>query len=200
MKAFIRAHCAIVPNKGAKEREPYERPCARELPLTAIVFDTETLADHPSQRLTFGSYAVVARSSDGISYDPVPLESAFFYADEEPGPVPYGFPITLTECVAASDVPWDVISQSEFLERFYKHAVVNEALIVAYNLPFDLSRIAKAAGTARKSDMKGGFSFTLWPSILDGKKRRRRPRLRVKSLGPRKSSFEFSSEDSAKAR
>jgi hypothetical protein len=206
--AYVRAFCEPIkkpssdtPKRGTrKSRKRSESIGPRELPLLAIVFDTECVADDPAQALTFGSYAVLARSEDGKTYDRAPIESAFFYADGNG--VPRGFSVKLTDAARKlpDGAPSKVISQTEFLERFFTLAVEEQALVCGFNLPFDVSRLARDATAARRSN-KGGFSFILWKAepgarYKDGrecKDAKRRPRVTIKSLGPRKSALAFSS-------
>jgi len=49
----------------------------------------------------------------------------------------------------------------EYIDKvFYPEVYFNQVLCIGYNLPFDLSRIARRVGNSRKAN-KGGFTFTL---------------------------------------
>ncbi len=197
--ASVRGFCERVETEKAKKRK---RPNAQPLPNLALVFDTETTTDF-SQRLTFGSYALYQRDDTASTYQPNPIARGLFYGDG-PG-VPDDIPARLAAIATSmeTDGPLDVMSQTEFLERVFLQVGYRErGLVVAFNLPFDLSRIARHATAARKS-AKGGFSFVLWPRtradryVFDEKgspiDRAYRPRITVKPLGPHKASIRFTS-------
>ncbi len=80
-------------------------------------------------------------------------------------------------------------SRRDFLENVLWPAMEAGALIVGFNLPFDISRLAAGYGNARKS-YTGGFSFVLWEyEDADTGKRRPhpfRPRIIVKHLDSKK--------------
>ena len=143
-----------------------------------VIFDTETTTD-PSQRLRFGAYQVRDRGEL--------LERGVFYAPDLPGKDL----VTLVSTFAKED-PTEageqlkVRSSAEFVEEvFFKWGFEVGALIVGFNLPFDISRIATAHSYA-KGSMKGGFSFTLADD---------RPNVRVKHLSQRAAFIDFAGKD-----
>src|SRR5262249_19325984 len=71
-----------------------------------------------------------------------------------------------------------VVPRTEFVDRIFWEAVQAGALIVGFNLPFDIAKIVIRWATARN----GGFSFTL--SNLDRKQveNHHRPRIRITPL------------------
>jgi hypothetical protein len=105
-------------------------------PDATLVWDTETRID-VTQRLTFGSYRFI---EDGEC-----LREALFTADDLTGAECN----TLSRYIArhAADVSingvarLDVLSRSEFLKKFFQLAYKGRLLVVAFNLPFDLSRL-----------------------------------------------------------
>jgi hypothetical protein len=121
-----------------------------------FVFDTETTTD-TTQRLTFGSYRFLV---DGKC-----LEEGLFYGDD----LPERDRNLLAEYAASR--PADVhatcrreiplLSRAEFLEKLYKAVYKGQCLLVGFNLPFDLSRLAVKATRARDR-FAGGFSLVLW--------------------------------------
>jgi hypothetical protein len=120
-----------------------------------FVFDTETRTDK-SQRLTFGSYRFFV--------DHELCEEGLFYAND----LPRKDLRTLQEYVAAENrTPRTrlsrllLLTRRQFLKKFYKAVYKGRALLVGFNLPFDLSRIAIAARPAR-GRFAGGFSLALW--------------------------------------
>jgi len=126
------------------------------IPSAMFVFDTETGTD-AAQRLTFGSYQfyVVGRC----------LEEGLFYADDLP---PKDRRI-LEEYVKTHEAQVAVESRGkihlftrrEFLRRLFKAVYKGRCLLVGFNLPFDLSRVAFDSAAAR-GRFAGGFSLALW--------------------------------------
>lgn len=89
------------------------------------------------------------------------------------------------------DVKAYLVQLSEFLKVFFREAVSKRCLIVGFNLPFDLSRLAFRAGQAR-GRFVDGFSFVLWKN-QEGKEDRYRPRLTVKAISPNATFMAFGS-------
>ncbi|MEP7081874.1 MAG: hypothetical protein ABI841_02735 [Chloroflexota bacterium] len=148
-----------------------------------LVFDFETRID-PSQRLTFGSYRVY-RSTDRL------VQEGLVYADDLP-PVDLG---VLERYV--HDYADDrggrlrLMSRTDFVNAvLWPIGYEARALIVGYNLPFDLSRLAVGWRPARE----GGITLKLWQTVsADGEVRdhRWRPEIRVRALDPRRQFIEF---------
>jgi hypothetical protein len=86
------------------------------------------------------------------------------------------------------------MSARKFVDTiFYPLAYETRALIVCFNSPFDLSRLAVDWGEARKT-MRGGFSFKLTEFVdAEGaaKEHQYRPRLRIRHLDSKKSQMRF---------
>ncbi|HEV8408015.1 MAG TPA: hypothetical protein VGQ34_08775, partial [Sphingomicrobium sp.] len=150
---------------------------ARERPWTSgisVIFDTETTTD-PSQRLRFGAYQI--RRHGEL------LERGLFHADDAAAD-----DMANLRASFAGLEPTEAGERLRLLSReeFVKHAIYGwgldpGGLIVGFNLPFDISRIA-TAHTYGKKDMKGGFSFTLAD---------RKAALRVKHLSQRAAFINF---------
>jgi hypothetical protein len=148
------------------------------LPNAMLVFDTETRTD-TSQRLTFGSYRFFRENEL--------REEGLFYADD----LPVKDRRTLERYVAAQnkralrtgEVPLLLLTRRKLLKKFYKAVYKGRALLVGFNLPFDLSRIAFASRSAR-GRFAGGFSIALWSYIKNGTKRpdNHRPSIGIKHI------------------
>ena len=159
------------------------------LPNAMLVFDTETRTD-TSQRLTFGSYRFF------ISNDL--REEGLFYADD----LPVKDRRTLEKYVAAQnkralrtgEVPLLRLTRRKFLKKFYKAVYKGRALLVGFNLPFDLSRIAFASRPAR-GRFAGGFSLALWSYIKNGIERpdNHRPSIGIKHIDSKRALKGFTS-------
>src|SRR5258708_6760768 len=79
---------------------------------------------------------------------------------------------------SGSDPELTVLSRAEFIERIFWESVRAGALIVGFNLPFDISRIALHWTAARN----GGFSFVLSNLSKKQVENRHRPRIRISPL------------------
>ncbi len=138
-----------------------------------FVFDTETRTDS-SQGLTFGSYRFLI--------DHQLREEGLFYADD----LPPKDRKRLERYVAACNRLGSrllLLTRSEFLKKMYKAVYKGRALLVGFNLPFDLSRIAFTARPAR-GRFAGGFSLALWSYTKLGveKPSTRRPSVGIKHI------------------
>ncbi len=171
------------------------------MPDYAIVIDTETTVD-ATQRLLFGSYRFLDLRDENRSVGRC-LDEGLFYGDDLPARDPEAFAIVRQYAAEQmTDVdpprrprPLKLLSRREFVDGpFWKAAYKAGALVVGFNLPFDLSRLAVGCSPARGS-FKGGFSFVLWEyQDDDGHWRENpyRPRLQVRTLGPKGHLMQFS--------
>lgn len=112
-------------------------------PEYALVFDTETTLDPKDQSLLFGFYRV-CRLQDNAYHC---VEEGILHADDlAPG---YRDVIGRYVRNVSSEVvhkDYDeaihVYSRSEFVERIFFDAIRTKSLIVAFNAPWDVSRLA----------------------------------------------------------
>jgi hypothetical protein len=172
-------------------------------PTHVLVLDTETTTD-PTQALKFGCWRL---------FDVLPggelacVQEGLFHADDLPETDPVGLEVLRTyrrEHRAAVDITrpyasWDlpVLSRREFLDRVLFKAAYEkpQAVVVAFNFPFDLTRLAVHAGPAdfwtrtskkdptkkrRLSSFAGGFSIQLWDHA--GAEHAWRPRIALKTI------------------
>ncbi|MDP9365600.1 MAG: DNA polymerase, partial [Chloroflexota bacterium] len=120
------------------------------------------------------------------------LEEGIFH-DDLPERDPAGFAVLRA---VAADHPADVehgrdarptlrlLARREFLDAVLWPAIQADALIVGFNLPFDLSRLAADVSPARGA-YQGGFSFALWEYRDESgtwRENKYRPRLRIKHI------------------
>jgi len=145
-------------------------------PRFVLVLDTETTTD-PTQRLLFGTYRFAEWAEVGAL---ATREEGLFYADDLPVSNPSACSCLRDyaqthEAAVAEEVPrkLKLWSGSEFVEQVLWRAYQARALVVGFNLPFDLSRLAVDYGAARGTQ-RGGFSFVLW-EWLDRRTGRARP-------------------------
>src|SRR6266403_3191606 len=129
------------------------------LPGAMLVFDTETRTD-ATQRLTFGSYRYIENGQC--------LEEGLFYGDDLPSKdqqVLERYVAThKAEVNEGGEQQLHLLTRREFLDRLYIAVYKARCLLVGFNLPFDLSRIAYDFASAR-GRFAGGFSLGLWPYI-----------------------------------
>ena len=85
----------------------------------------------------------------------------------------------------AAEINYRCMTFAEFVENvFFKIGYDLRALIIGFNLPFDISRLAIYHGASRGRVMKGGFSFQLSPH-------RYWPNIQIKHLSARVSLIRF---------
>jgi hypothetical protein len=130
--------------------EEYQKTSSRPVPLThdrVIVFDTETTSDC-RQTLKIGYFKVYHAGyfqHHGRFYDPSML-------DEKETQI-------IKSCAENDGIP--LYEAAEFVDRvFYPEVFGRKALCIGFNLSFDISRLAIAAGQSRKAN-RGGFTLTL---------------------------------------
>ncbi len=180
-----------------------------------LLFGSARLYVH--SRLEDGSNG---RPSDGKDEEWQQVGEWLFYPDELPE---YGRSIMQDYASTVSEpmgtgrflkgtrIVFECVPLSKFLDigdrnkmDFYKIAVRDQALVVGFNLPFDLSRLALDVGTTRahngNSFMAGGFSFTLWPphKQANGKEVEYKPRLQIKRLDSKMGSIRFTAENTGR--
>lgn len=136
-----------------------------------IIFDTETDTGY-AQHLRFGTFQVrigELLEQKGIFYEPDNLK--------------------LTELRLlqryASERSIALMTREEFVrDVFYYYGYDRGGLILGFNLPFDLSRLAVRIGTSKGRDMRNGFSLELLPEKW-------RPNVLVKHLNSRTAFIRF---------
>ena len=160
----------------------------RRWPQHVLVFDTETTTD-ASQALIFGSYRVSRWQADGTL---LLISEGLFYADA----LATDDPNAMTELEAyAKARGLSLISRRAFMERVFRPVAIEQrGMVVGFNLPFDLSRLAIESGEARNL-FRGGFSFALW-DYFDKERGEWRenpfcPRVCVKSLDSKRAFIGF---------
>jgi hypothetical protein len=147
-------------------------------PEGMFVFDTETQTNQ-TQRLTFGSYRFVVAGHC--------LKEGLFYADDLPAKQ-----LEIITRYAATHVAEVVdiglsqllcLTRRDFVKELYRLAYKTRCLLVAFNFPFDISRIA-CDFTAARRRFTGGFSLDLWSHLTDDgeQNNRYRPSICIKHI------------------
>jgi len=150
-----------------------------QCPGAMFVFDTETRTD-ATQSLTFGSYRFIVAGrclEEGIFYGDDLLEKERKFLED----------YVLTHGAETADGgirKIRLLTRRQFLAKFYKAVYKGRCLLVGFNLPFDLSRIASDVTDAR-GRFAGGFSLGFW-SYRDKSGSESadpyRPRVRIKHI------------------
>ena len=152
---FVRAHTVV----SQKERALRSSP--PKWPDDLLVFDTETTVD-TAQKLNFGVYRRCKLGPAGYQC----LEEGLFYGDgidnqqlqvlQRYVDDPKNFPENEVR-MFPPPMRLNLYSRSDFVERVFWKAIRKGAMVVGFNLPFDLSRLAVKSCTAEK----GGWSLVL---------------------------------------
>ena len=177
---YLRAH-TVVQEKGERERKSQIKPPT--WPDRVLIFDTETTID-TRQDLTLLAY----RKCPLVGGRYVCSEEGLVYADDLELPQRGMLESYVSEKDATVEVKTfppklklKLCSRSEFIEKVFWKAIKEGAMVVGFNLPFDLSRIAVGWSTGRN----GRWSLIL--SLRRSRKTGRiepnpeRPRVRIKS-------------------
>jgi hypothetical protein len=166
----------------------------RHRPNVMLIIDTETTVD-ATQQLLFGSYRVIRLDR----YECV--EEGLFFPDS----------LTSSQKAVmetyATNRRADTVRRSslkllplrEFLKTFYRLAYKGRCLVVGFNLPFDLARLAFDT-TESRHEFDGGFSLILWSYFdCDGIERAdpNRPRITIKHLDSKRSLISFTGRKDA---
>jgi hypothetical protein len=169
---YVRAHTPV------KAKKPWDRLRSSKWPRYCLVFDTETTVD-PKQKLTFGCYRRCQMEADGYRC----IEEGLFYADD----LRQSDVRTLEEYIsdkknAASVEQFParltlrLMNRSSFVSRVFWRAIQRRELVVGFNLPFDLSRLALRHGNGRKNS---------WSLALSTRKSRKTGKLEFNPERPR---------------
>lgn len=141
-----------------KPKREWHRPDAM------LVFDTETRTDR-TQRLTFGSYRFVVAgqlATENLFYgDDLPI------TDRQILKTHVATPSAVIPTEHNHQVP--LLTRDQFVDKLFRNAYKGRCLLVAFNFPFDISRVACNFANARKR-FAGGFSLDLW-SYANGRNR-----------------------------
>jgi hypothetical protein len=188
---YVRAH--TVPLKQGKRKGRYAgKKQLAKWPQHILVLDCETTTD-VCQSLLFG-FARLCELTESGNYECI--EEIIFYADDVPERNPKGLN-TLQQFVSNNSAETvnrcqtlKLVSRSEFIEQYFWPTVLATGMIVCFNAPFDLSRLAVDCREARKKNE--GWSLIMSQDIdpKTGLKRESPFRPRVK-ITPRDSKSAF---------
>jgi len=176
---YLRAHVVISGNE-TRQRDFSAKPARnRKLwPEYALVWDTETALDL-EQKLNFGVWRFCQLQGTGY----VAVQEGIFYrdglaAEDIETTRAYAQKYFADGIANGADEGLVVLSRAEFVERVFWESVRAGALIVGFNLSFDISRITVRWSAARN----GGFSFILSQLSEKRVENQHRPRIRIAPL------------------
>ena len=155
---YLRCHTRILDEKVEQKRgSPRSSPDLQY----ALLLDTETTTD-AKQSLNFGAYQFCEADSEGKL---VCLEEGLFYADDLDAvqlELLRKYVRKQNRKKTGDEHPkLKLYSRSVFVEKVLYVAIQANAAIVAFNLPFDLSRLAVEYRVGRGGG-KRGWSFVLF--------------------------------------
>jgi len=176
---YLRSH-TVVPGDSSEQAERVQKRSRRIKlwPDYALVWDTETMLDL-EQTLNFGVWRFC--QLQGTEY--VAIQEGIFYRDGLPSKdiqtiLTYKQEYLADGLVNGADQELVVLPRAAFVEHVFWESVRAGALIVGFNLPFDISRIAVRWTVARN----GGFSFVLSHLSEKQVENLHRPRIRIAPL------------------
>ena len=152
---YLRCHTRILNEKPKRKHGTKKRP---PLPKYVLVLDTESTTD-ACQTLNFGAYQFCEADSDGTY---VCREEGLFYADDlDAVQLEVLRSYVRNEKARGSRRRLRLYDRSTFVEKVMYTSIQAEAAIVAFNLPFDLSRLAVDYRVARGAGGRG-WSFVVF--------------------------------------
>jgi hypothetical protein len=187
---FVRAH-APLPSK-----KPWRGFRCTKWPSSALIFDTETKID-PAQKLTFGCFRRYELKRNNYFC----VEEGLFFADdlrradravfERYVANPLNVPKTE---IFPPQLKLKLMSRNVFVRNFLWGAIRRGDLIVGFNLPFDLSRLAVKFANAQKDGWS--LALTLRKSRRTGKSEIdiERPRIVITSINSKMAFVKLSSK------
>ncbi len=188
---FVRAHTVTSTKpKGTRNQGP-------KWPKRVLVFDTECTLD-TAQKLTIGAYRVCELTKAGYRC----VDEGIFGADDlssehrkiiesyiaDPRHVPQIEFRTFPPRLQLS-----AYTRSEFVERVFWKAIRKGAMVVGFNLPFDLSRLAVRCGVAQNSEWSLALSLRKSHKTGDLEPYPERPRIVIDAKNTHSAFIRFSS-------
>lgn len=185
---FLPVAVRVWPQSEQSDGRPVRKRSRVFRPRRILAIDTETTVD-TAQSLTFGS-ARLCRLVRKSQYEAI--KEVMFYADDLSVTDPTGYQILTDYCDIRK---LECVPRSHFVENYVRKYCEartgpngrpsGTAMMVFFNLPFDISRLAEDYGYAR-GHMSDGFSFRMFP-LHDGIENRYRRRIKVKHIDSKKS-------------
>ena len=190
-------------------------------PRHAVVFDTETLPG-AGMGLMFLTYTYVRLDYLDAKVVVTPLLAGIAYADDLPDRDPVGYRVLVDYAstrapgfvdlrygVRSASPAFEFLSASDFSRKWIYQTCYQgvgpdgPAMLVGFNLPFDLAGLAIKSGRARgprsagaagrdrsgSGRFFGGFSLSMW--LTENGKEGRYPRIKIKTLDSKRALISF---------
>ena len=159
---FVRAHSRV------RTKDSLDRRWSPAWPEQCLIFDTETTLD-PAQKLNFGVY----RRCKLVGHKYLCVEEGIFYREDATPTV-----LKILERYRRSEraeihhfpskTTLGLMTLASFVSRVFFKSIRDGDLIVGFNLPFDLSRLATTSNAGTKSDWSLAFT-RLWKNPKTGR-------------------------------
>jgi DNA polymerase type B, organellar and viral len=169
---FVRAHTPV------RKKKEWNRWWSQKWPGYCLAFDTETAVD-TSQKLNFGCY----RRCQLVRNKYLCIEEGLFYSDDLPQSDLNVLKTYRGNGKTTANIEWfpsrttlQLMTRSSFISRVFWPAIRRGDLLVGFNLPFDLSRLAVRSANGRKSS---------WSLVLSTRKSRKTGKLEANPERPR---------------
>ncbi len=185
---FLRAHTEVIdkPKDASDEHRPRATKNHTKWAEYALAFDVETRTD-TRQELTFGFCRIMHLNGDAYEL----VEEVAFYDDDLPADersILESY-VSIADTGASFPPRFPLYSKTEFIkEVFYKYAH-RGALIVGFNLPFDIARCACKWPEGEKKE---------WSLILkedpDGSEDKIYPRVLIDPIDSKKAFISFANQ------
>lgn len=176
---YLRSHTVVHQTADEEEkRPPSRRGSPKPWPEYALVWDTETSLDL-EQKLNFGIWRFC--QLEAAEY--VAIQEGIFYRDDLAAKDvqtirAYSKGHLADQLAHGADTDLAVMPRAEFVEKVFWESVRAGALVVGFNLSFDISRVSVSWTTAQNA----GFSFVLSQLSKTHVDNVHRPRLRISPL------------------
>jgi hypothetical protein len=169
---YVRSHTPARRKKGRKRR------WSAKWPRYCLILDTETSVD-ATQRLNFGCYRRCKLENGKY----LCIEEGLFYADNLPPADVKTLERYRDNKKTTPNIEWfpakmtlRLMTRSSFVNRIFWRSIKWGELVVGFNLPFDLSRLAVRAANGRKGS---------WSLALSTRKSRKTGKLEPNPERPR---------------
>lgn len=184
---YFRAHTVVLDKPKPTKKSMIRRAKGRKWPTDVLVFDCESRTD-TGQELTFGFYRVLKLR--GTIYELV--EEGAFFDDDLPASerqILESYLITADTEVKSFPPQFPLHSRSDFIKKIFYKIARKGALIVGFNLCYDLARLAREWPEGDDDE---------WSLILsehpDGNENPHHPRALIQPIDSKKSFIRFALE------
>jgi hypothetical protein len=198
VEVFVRAHCTSKEQKKGKSKKSKKRRKTDRLsrptakwPKRVLIFDCETRVD-VTQRLTFGAYrwcdlneGRYRSHEEGLFFDEKVKTGEKGVLRRYVGEI-RNFPVNDSRAFVPQQ-KLKLLTRETFVKQLIYKALRKGYMIVGFNLPFDISRVAKSAHRADGGGWSFSFSHRRNPKTKKREPNPWKPRIVVQQLSGRAS-------------